>query len=97
MSFRFLFCVVITFISLIASSTANGQQKQSAINYLNGKKFYALLGPACAETSGGDFIMSEHCVLVFKENEVIIKEHENHDCSYKRKEEPGNPKQESIY
>jgi len=77
---------------------ANGQQQTRndwIVNYLDGKKFYALLGESCAETTNGDYMYSEHCVLIFNKNKVSVKHYSNRDRSYKLKEEPKT--EEAVY
>jgi hypothetical protein len=82
--------LIITFFFVTFVSFAYGQQNHNdqIINYLDGKKFYALLGISCAETTGGDFMYSDHCVLIFNKNEITVKQYSNRDRSYRRKEEP---------
>jgi len=87
---RNLKLLIITIFYTGFASVTYGQQPQNnrITNYLDGKKFYALLGISCAETTVGDFMYSDHCVLVFNKNKVIVKQYSNRNRSYRRKEEP---------
>jgi len=78
----------IAFLLLVV--TAFGQQKQNEkiLNYLDGRKFYAFLGESCSETTGGDFMETSHCILIFDKSKVNVKRYVNKNRSYERRQEP---------